>query len=629
MAIDSPVITEKLASNRDAITSPSRKWWTQDDDVIHQHLNPIVDKIISNQAYRSQENLKYARLYANLELKGLGPGTHTRMADSKTFSTSRVTFNVVKSCIDTATSKIGQSKCRPIFLTEEGNWELQQRAKLLTKYLDGAFDEMNYYKTKLQTFRDGGVWGTGPLKFFISDNKVKCERLIINELFVDDMEGLYADPACLYQRKFILRERLMEIFPEYEKVIDQAAVVNADVYNSATKVEMLQVYEAWHLPSGPGAKDGKHAITIDNSPLLIEGWKFDFFPFGFWRWMDRLTGWYGTGLAEELLGIQLEIDKILRNIQLAMHLCAVPRVFIENSSKVVGAHISNEIAGFVRFTGQPPIIAPPAQVMPAEVYQHLENLYRKAYEITGISQMSATSQKPAGLNSGVALREYSDIASERFKDTQERWDLSIMSDARIVIEMSRELYKNNKDLSIKAADKGLINEIKWADCDIDDSKMVMRMYPTSLLPTSPAGKLQTVQELLQAGFIDREDGLELLDFPDVKQYISSKTSNRNLVYKILAKITEDGEYFPPEPFMDLQAAKGYAQEYYLECKINNLDDGKLEMIRTFMQDCQDLMDEAQQAAQAQAQAMQPQGQPTGVPAPQPQAQLMSNVPPQM
>jgi hypothetical protein len=47
------------------------------------------------------------------------------------------------------------------------------------------------------------------------------------------------------------------------------------------------------------------------------------------------------------------------------------------------------------------------QAMHPEVYNHLDRLYQRAYEISGISELSATGKKPAGLESGAALQDLS------------------------------------------------------------------------------------------------------------------------------------------------------------------------------------------------------------------------------
>ena len=124
------------------------------------------------------------------------------------------------------------------------------------------------------------------------------------------------------------KEVLKQMFPEYKALIDQAS----DTYNKfATPpygdgADLVRVIESWHLPSGEEAKDGKHTICISNATLLDEKYEKDYFPFVFFRWGLRPVGFFGQGLAEQLQGLQLEINKLLRTIQVSMHLVSIPKL---------------------------------------------------------------------------------------------------------------------------------------------------------------------------------------------------------------------------------------------------------------------------------------------------------------
>ena len=45
--------------------------------------------------------------------------------------------------IDTIVSKVTKNKPKPTFLTDGGDWDLQQKAKKLTKYCEGIFYSTN------------------------------------------------------------------------------------------------------------------------------------------------------------------------------------------------------------------------------------------------------------------------------------------------------------------------------------------------------------------------------------------------------------------------------------------------------------------------------------------------------
>lgn len=594
------------------------RWWLQGEKEAHTHIFGVVKRIDENQQNRALENIKYARLYQNMDLVSLQPGIYSRIAAPENYLTNRITLNVIKSCIDTATSKIAKNKPRPIFLTTDGNFTQQQRSKQLTQYLDGLFDEIDIYEKAQKSFTASCVFGDGVLHFFKQNGKVNCEHVLIDELTVDDTEGMYGKPRQLHRTKYIPRELLMDMFPEFKDEIKKASALQPTVQTAS---DMVKVIESYHLPSGENATDGKHVISIENATLLWEPYTKSYFPFLFWKWSPRLVGFFGQGLAEELAGIQLEINKILRNIQIAQHLMSVPRIFLENTSQVVTAHLNNDIGAVVKYSGTPPTFGV-APAMSAEVYNHLENLYSKAYEISGISQLSAAAKKPAGITAGVALRELSDLESERFMIVSQRWEKLFLDAADICIDITEDLYKEDPKLFVMANNSKFVEKIEWRSVRMERDSYVMRVYPSNILPTQPAGRLQTVQELMQAGFLGKEEALGLLDFPDTPAAMSLQTASRDNILKMIDLMLNKGIYSPPEPYMDLQQALTITQQAYLRARNENADDDRLELLRRFMQQTKMLLDQAvaeQMAAQAEAMT------PTAAPEAMPTSELMPQV----
>ena len=581
-------------------------WWGPriEDKERYAHIFQIVKGILQKQASRSEANLFYAQLYQNCQMMGLDPGMFSKIASTRGRGiTQRVTLNVVKSCIDTVSSKIAKSKPRPMFLTEDGSFQVATKAKNLTKYMDGWFDSTQTYQKGRSVFVDGCAFGTGALKIYAENGQVKSEKVFINEIIVDEAEGIYGEPRQMHQKKAVFREVLAESFPEHREKIFSATSSLREDYREEFYADMVYVIESWHLPSGAGAEDGRHTISIDNCTLFDEQYDKDYFPFSFFRWSNSLLGFYGTGLAEELVGIQLEINKILRNIQIAQSLMAVPQIWLEGNSQVVPSHVNNEIGGIKRYVGTPPIFQVP-QAMSPEIYNHLENLFRKAFQITGTSESSATSKKPAGVTAGIALQTLSDLETERFMVTAQRFEEFYLDVARKVIDMTRDVYAEDKSIKVKAPGGAFMESIAWKDVDLEEDKYILRCYPTNLLPTQPAGRLQKIQELLQAGFFDKEDAIALLDYPDLKAVTERITAPRDDVLKLIGLMLSKGVYFSPEPYMNLELAKRLTQSEYLKAKVQNAPDDRLDLLRRFMDDCDDYLNQAQEALMIQQAEMQ-------------------------
>lgn len=568
-------------------TEIKAKWWSQSKDEMHVHVKGVVDQIREHQKYQYANYVRFARIYTNQPMVGLSGADFLRMDHNA----GSMSWNVIKACVDTVSSKIGKNKPRPLYLVDDGDLLLQRKAQNLTNFMQAQFmtmgtgqgDDKSLYGVGRQGFVDGSVWGLGPTKFYKENGKVYAERTLPHEIVVDDIEGLYRQPRQLHQTKIVSREVLCDLFPRHADKIVAASSALKGGQHSRSAADVIDVTESWHLRSGQEAADGKRAITIENATLFVEDYPKDYFPFLFQRWNNALLGFIGTGICEELIGIQIEINKILRTIAKAQHLVAVPQVWLELMSKQATKKLNNEIGGVRYYTGRPPVFAtPPA--MSSEIYQHLENLYQKAFELVGISQLSAQSKKPAGLDSGKALREFQDIESERFALAQMRYEDFFMDAADIIKDMNRDLAKEGKDPIVQCRTGEGIERLTWSDVDIPDDRCAPRPYPTSFLPQTPAGKFQSVQELVQGGFFDQNEALELLDFPDIKAKTREKLAPREANRTIIERALFKGEYTVPEPYMDLDGLKPLAQTYYLRATIGGVPEERLEVLRQLMDD---------------------------------------------
>jgi len=614
-----PKVTTKWVGNDSEVLNYNNDWWNSDDEDLFNDVNSVVDNIQQNQSAQTSNNIKYARLYANLELLGM-IGGGVNFNQSSRGARNRVTYNVVKSAIDTAASKISKNKPKPQFLTDGGDWNQQQRAKKLTKYVEGVFYDTKAYELGQKSFTKGGVFGTGGIKVYVKDGRIQLDDVFTNELVVDDYDGAYGKPRQLHQIKYVARTVLLDKYPDHVNAIRNASTGFTSDQNYRTTVDMVKVIESWHLPSSKEGTDGRHAITIDTGTLMSEEYKKEYFPFVFFRWSERLLGFFGQGLAEELVGVQLEINKLLKNIQISQHLMAVPRVAVDQKSKLSVSQLNNELGAVFKYSGNAPQFFV-AQAMSAEVYNHLKWLIQSAYEITGISQLSATSQKPSGLDSGAAIREYQDIETERFMVTAMRYEQMFMDLAKIIIDMSRDLYEDNKDLQISVPGGSFIETIKWKDVNLRDDQFIMKSWPVSWLPSSPAGRLAKVQELLQAGFISRENALQMLDFPDLEKYEGLETASNNLTEKQINGMLDGGDFVVPEPEQNLLYCEAYATKAYIDGIIRKVPEENLEKIHRYIDHVKAMIKAAKEAEAPPAQPQPTMAQPEALP----QSDMIPNV----
>lgn len=604
----------------------SSQWFKKKDNV-HETIFEYIKQLDSSQGHVQLDNLKNMRLYGNHEYMGAGSAA-LRVPTADTNTQNRVTLNIVQSMVDTAVSKITKNRPRPYFLTDDGDFTLKRKAEKLTKFSEGQFYSTDFYELATSAYRDAAIFGTGAIKIFIEGDKITAERVFIDEIKVDEKEAYYGKPRQMHQTKWIHKDVLKAAWPSCSADIEFAASETssrANDFKNYRNGDMLLTCESWRLPSKKGATDGRTTITIATVTLKDDKYTKDSFPFVFFKWNSRPLGFFGQGIAEQLTGLQIEINKILRTIQISMHLVSVPKLFLEASSKVVSAHLNNKIGGVIKYAGIKPEFGQLGTI-PAELFTHLERLYNRAYEIIGLSQMSAQSQKPSGLNSGKALRTFADIETERFQATAKRYEQGFLDAAKIMIDLAKDLAEITDNYKVKVPGSGFLKTIKWEDVNMEDDQYMLQIFPTAALSQTPSARLQEVQELMQAGLISKEDSMKLLDFPDLKGMYSMNNAGVDDIERQIELMIDGGEYQTPEPFQNLKYGIPKMQQAYLKYRSEGAPEELLENFRSWMSDANNLMIQAQnEAMQAQAAAQQaamPPAAPLANPAPPPVSDMV-------
>lgn len=557
------------------------KWYTIKKGDVHGSINQLMRKIQENQIYRRAENLMWARLYGSVDIMGLSPTTYSR--PNPITQGTRPKFNVVASCIDTLSAKISKNRPRAFFLTDGGDWNLQNKAKKLQKFIDGQFHAAGVYQQTDKSFVDACAFGTGLCKVFSQEGRIMVERIIPDELIVDDAEALYGNPRNLYQRKLVDRDMLINLFPKFKSQIMDLPKPNDEFgYYNVTDADYVEVIEGWHLPAGKNTKDGRHVISIQNADLVNEEYTRQKFPFAKMVFRERLAGYYGQGVSEIIMGTQVSINRILRNNDISQYLHAAAAWLIEENSAVVSAHLNNDIGHIIKYRGIPPELKTWAAAHP-EMYAQIDKHIQRAYEEVGISALSAASQKPSGLDSGKAMREYNDIESERFVKLGQRWEQFHLDIASLMLDEAKITSIDYPELSVLVKSGGFTETIKWSEVNMDEDKYQLQAFPTSQLPRTPYARMQYVTEMQNAGFIDPETAQELLEMPDVEQFANMRFAGRRVIRESIQKMMDTGDYVAPEPFQDLQYTIDYSQMYYNYAKLHGATEIKLEMLRRYME----------------------------------------------
>lgn len=570
---------------REQKKSPGKYWWAMPEERAHEAIFPILKNIRQNQSQRSSRNLLHMRLYGNMDIAGLE--YRNIFSDNSPKPNAKIKINICKSGVDTLVSKLSKVKTRPLYLAKGGNWSLSRRAIKTNLFMEGLFNHLKIYQKGAQVLTDAGIFDIGAMKFIAKKGKIECERVFPEEILVDDLDGFHGNPKSLFQIKPVSRDILLSTNDYRKKWKEIENLPRMKSATSATDLSDLVVCsEAWHLPTEDG-KGGKRVISVENATLVEEAWDLDTFPFAFQRFSKRQTGWYGQGAVEQLVGYQIEINKVLKTAQESLA-WSVPKVFIEAGSKIVP--VSNAIMGHSKFTGKPPIIEA-LRTLPPDLLPWVDMLIRRAFDQIGISELSAQSRKPSGLDSGKALREYIDIESDRHNTLQDSYEDFYLDASEICMKLVRKVAKEDSNFAVKVKSKYGVDFVKWKDASLEDNEYELDKYGANLLPRTPAGRLATVQDMLATQMIDIDEARKLMDYPDYE----SVTNYKNAPYEIMDKIIEqilDGakKVKGPDPIMNLdKIGIPRMQLAYNKAEVDGAPEDVLDKMRTWIKQAKNIL----------------------------------------
>jgi hypothetical protein len=545
---------------------------------------------------------------------------------TKSLPDDKPTFNLIQTCTDTLVSRLSQAQPQPKFLTDGGDYKQRHLAQELNRFILGEFYQTKTYEKATKILRDAIVMGTGCLKIYEGDNgKVCVDRVMETDLYIDDNDSIHGEPQQMIQLKLVDRDKLLSNSPKKaRKIIEgtpQSYPTNAPDSGRTTADQVL-VVEGWKLPSGPdpdapGYTPGRHTVATVGGVIDDEEWNKPKFPFVFLNYSDPFVGFWGDGLGKQLFGTQLSLNRILYTIAQAITLVGVPRVFIEQSSKVVKTHINNQLGVICTFSGTKPSY----EVAPCnapELYSERDKLIQYGFQQCGVSAMQATSQKPEGLNSGAAIRSYDDISTDRFAELSKKYDNVFVELAYHITDVAKDIAERDGHYQTVYPNKDGTKEIDLPKMSFLKDPFVIQCFTESSLPRTPAGRIQVVTEQVQAGMLSIKEGRRLMRFPDLEQNEKLDNASEERIFQMLDGIVEDGKYEMPDAFLDLQLATQLTVQYinlYLAAK---LEESKADMLRRFFQQIQALIKAATPPPMPAAPT------PQASPQPLPQSPLVSN-----
>lgn len=584
-------------SKKSGLAPTAFKWWMaqNDKDLCSQLLSTTEYLKKANQMRVRQASI-FTRLYSGKPLYNFLASTSS-LDNSSQLPIGRPTANVCYSCTDTLVSRITQDKPQPIFLTDAGHYKERRLAKEANAFIQGELYRTKAYDLAPLMFRDGCVLGNGFIKVFPRDNKVRLERTLETELLTDYNDAYYGTPQQLIQVKLVDRAVFMDLFPDQEKMISDATHGNVDSTPRSTETvaDQFIIAEGWHLRSTEGSSDGRHVIVCSAGVIQDESYDKDQFPFVKFGYNPNVVGWFAQGLIEILMPTQMELYRQLIVASQSLELMGVPRILVEEFSKILETSFNNRIGSIIKYRNTAPEFVN-AQANHPEIYQFIQWLIDNAYNIAGVSAMSAQGIKPQGLDSGESIREFQGVQDVRFAALSKRYQNVFPELSYLIIDCAQDIVKETGKYTTVFPGKDGTREIDFKNIGMLKNTYVIQCYEQSSLPKDPAGRQARLSEMLAAGEITIQEFRRLSNFPDLEQSDQLAVALEERILYDLDQIIDQGKkgYTPPDPFIldPTDLATTLSVNYINKYAVTDIEEQKMDLLRNYYTQVQDLKQQA-------------------------------------
>lgn len=152
------------------------------------------------------------------------------------------------------------------------------------------------------------------------------------------------------------------------------------------------------------------------------------------------------------------------------------------------------------------------------------------------------------------------------------------------VRISLDEVRDMRGFTVDVPDRKYSEKLSWKDVSLDDSAYTLQCFPTSMLPQTPAGRLQTVQEFMASGLIPQDQALDLLDIPDLDDFRSRATAPLNAARARVNAMLDGEPYEAPEAFDNPDVILAYALPTYLEERENGCPEPRLAELRRYIND---------------------------------------------
>jgi hypothetical protein len=261
--------------------------------------------------------------------------------------------------------------------------------------------------------------------------------------------------------------------------------------------------------------EGRYVILVDDIcvhlgvlPYRCDSYRRRGYPFVHQRCLDNPGVLWGTSVIERCIPVQRDYNAVRNRINEYIARMTIGNMAVEKGSLVDESILEDGLppGSVIEYNpgSTPPQWMTPQEI-PATLLQQVDALQTEFVNISGISELSRTSQAPPSISSGVALEVLKEQDDTRLTLTAENIREAMRQIGQHWLRLYKQYATAPRISRIAGESGGDIMATMWQSSDITSDDVIVDT--DNEMTNTPAQRKQLALELLQAGlFFDPDSG---------------------------------------------------------------------------------------------------------------------------
>lgn len=295
------------------------------------------------------------------------------------------------------------------------------------------------------------------------------------------------------------------------ETVDDSLLSVMQVNRNTNKKDQSIILEIWvkpnYLPELP--QGGMFTIAASKLVQGFEGWPYEHEQYPFSKIDAGPTGkFYNSSIIEDLIPLQRELNRSRSQLIESKNKMSKPQLVAQKGA-VDAKRITTEPGQVIEYEmGFDPPQPLPLQSLPSYVTEEINRLYDDMADISGQHEVSNGSTPP-GVTAATAIsflqEQDESLIAGQYNSIEEAVE-KIASQSLVYVKMYWDEARTVKVVGLE----GTFDVQTFKNSDIKGNTDI-RVEAGSALPTSRAAKQAFIMDLMKMGFIQPDEGLEILE----------------------------------------------------------------------------------------------------------------------